>query len=182
MTKEDILKYYDVSANGEVFSKRLNRTLLGKVDRYGYRVYCISLDGGVKHTTAHRIVAVCYIPNTDNHPHINHKDGNKLNNTVLNLEWCSIQYNNQHAFDNGLKTAWNKGKTGVYSDAQIERMKDVQTTSKEVLVVKDDNVLGSYRSIRDLCKQYGFDRRTAQRVLNGDKSYNTINGYKLIYS
>lgn len=49
----------------------------------------------------HRLVCEAFHPNTNNLPVINHKDGNSLNNKADNLEWCTISYNTQHAWDNG---------------------------------------------------------------------------------
>lgn len=50
----------------------------------------------------HRLVAKAFISNPKNLPCVNHKDGNKLNNHITNLEWCTYQYNTQHALQNGL--------------------------------------------------------------------------------
>lgn len=179
VTKQDIEKYYTVHPAGVVNSRNTGRQLVGKVDRYGYRVLCLSLDCGVKYIPVHRLVAICHLTGIGSQ--INHKDGDKLNNDVSNLEWCTAQENTQHAYDNGLATAWNKGKTGVYSEEQLGRMKVNQPNRKPVSLFKDGYALDDYDSIRDLCEKMGFDRRTAMRVLKGEPGYNTIKGYKINY-
>ena len=161
--------------------------MIGKIDRYGYRSLCLSLDGKAKHITLHRIVAICYLDNHDNLPQVNHKDGDKQNNRVTNLEWCTAQHNTQHSYNIGTSKAWNKGKTGVYSQEQISTMKKNQPNKKGVVVSIDSGneipygLVKTFDSIREMCKQMGFDRRTAMRVLKGESNYNSINGFKISY-
>lgn len=62
----------------------------------GYLVICASVDGKRKNLRVHRLVAEAFIPNPNNLPMINHKDENKTNNNVENLEWCSCAYNNTY--------------------------------------------------------------------------------------
>jgi hypothetical protein len=72
-----------------------SRTLIGSSDKK--KVYrTISFDGK-KRFLIHRLVAEHFLPNPNHFPVVNHKDGNKLNNNVKNLEWCSHQQNNFHA-------------------------------------------------------------------------------------
>lgn len=64
----------------------------------GYLVLRISINGIKKRYLLHRVVAIAFLPNPNNFPCINHKDGNKENNNIKNLEWCTYSYNNKHAF------------------------------------------------------------------------------------
>ena len=85
---------YLVSNLGRFFSKTRNAIMKQQTDKDGYCV--IGLGGKI--CRAHRIVAQAFIPNPDNLPHINHKDGNKENNNIENLEWCTPEYNNKYKY------------------------------------------------------------------------------------
>ena len=53
------------------------------------------------HIIIHKAVAYTFLSNPDNLPEVNHKDGNRTNNTVGNLEWCTSHHNQQHKYDSG---------------------------------------------------------------------------------
>ena len=80
------------------------------ITSHGY--YVISIKG--KTHLLHRLIAKAFIENPNNYPCINHKDGNKLNNLIDNLEWCTKAMNNKHAYDTGLKIGYWKNKKGKY--------------------------------------------------------------------
>ena len=69
----------------------------------GYLVLSVSKNGNQKVKKAHRLVAQAFIHNPDSKCCVNHKDGNKLNNNVNNLEWVTPKENNDHAYKTGLK-------------------------------------------------------------------------------
>lgn len=104
-TKED----YIITKNGEVINKHNNHISKPQLNGKGYyRVYI-----GSKLYFVHRLVAEKYIPNPDKKIQVNHKDGNKLNNCVDNLEWVTNQENRNHAVKNdlqlkGSKCPWSK--------------------------------------------------------------------------
>ena len=83
----------------------------------------------------HRLVAEAYLPNPNNLPEVNHKDGNKSNNCVSNLEWVSRQGNITHAWSTGLSTnEMNRGKgTTVYIGTSITTGERVYIESKATL-------------------------------------------------
>lgn len=77
----------------------------------GYFRVSLVTNNKKKDVKIHRLVAMAFLPNPDNKPYINHKDGNKTNNAVSNLEWCTQTENINHAVKMGLikKTELTKG-------------------------------------------------------------------------
>lgn len=93
---------YLIGDQGDVLSQRCpkERQLKGKVDKDGYIEYQLrDKNGARKYVRGHRLVGWSYLPNPEKHPVINHINGIKNDNRLENLEWCSISYNTQHAFD-----------------------------------------------------------------------------------
>lgn len=84
---------YAVTSCGKVWSYKYKKFLTPIADRYGYLYVNLSKDGQSKKYKIHRLVAEAYIPNPDNLPQVNHKDENKTNNCLQNLEWCDAKYN-----------------------------------------------------------------------------------------
>lgn len=78
-----------------------------RLDKDGYLRYTLCKNGKNKQYFVHRLVAQMFISNPNNLPCVNHKDGNKENNCVYNLEFCSIRDNNLHALRTGLRDMKN---------------------------------------------------------------------------
>lgn len=88
---------YKVSPNGIVSSK--HRIMKGCIDSQGYLCYTMRNHNGIRRRElGHRLVAISFIPNPDNKDQVNHIDGNKLNNDITNLEWCTQSENMIHAY------------------------------------------------------------------------------------
>lgn len=91
---------YEVSNLGRVRSKtRYKKVLKGYVIPSGYVEVILSTKNKGKHKLVHRLVCESFIPNPQAKPCVNHKDGNKTNNCVLNLEWVTYSENERHSFD-----------------------------------------------------------------------------------
>lgn len=84
---------YLIDDEGNVFNIETNKVLKGSIGEHGYKYYRLSKNGQKKMFYAHRLVAEHFIPNPNNLPIVNHKDGNKLNNKVENLEWTTKSEN-----------------------------------------------------------------------------------------
>lgn len=76
-----------------------------RIDRGGYLSCRLSRDGQVHTKFIHRLLAQHFIPNPLNLSEVNHKDGNRLNNALWNLEWITHRANVQHAYQNGLNSS-----------------------------------------------------------------------------
>ena len=101
-----IMKYkdtnYDVAENGVVTNKHGKQMKQWNNKMFKYMAVTLSQNNKPFVKYVHRLVAEIYIPNPYNKAQVNHKDGNKLNNHVSNLEWCTRSENVKHAYENGL--------------------------------------------------------------------------------
>lgn len=105
---------YEVSNYGKVRNKRNGYLLKPKIDSDGYELVTISSCQNKKRKTVrvHRMVGIMFIPNPHNLPEINHKDENKSNNHIDNLEWCSSKYNANYGTRNERACAVREVKSG----------------------------------------------------------------------
>lgn len=102
---------YEISSHGKV--KSLKKGLMLKIFLTGKPAYLsvtLCKKGKEKTCRIHRLIASGFIPNPENYPLINHKDGNKLNNNVENLEWCTAAMNVLHSYRVLGKVSPTKGK------------------------------------------------------------------------
>ena len=86
---------YKVSNFGNVKSLRNKKILIPSINR-GYKRITLCKNGKRENKVIHRIVAEAFLDNPKNFLCVNHKDENKLNNCVENLEWCDIKYNTNY--------------------------------------------------------------------------------------
>ena len=87
---------YAITTEGDVWSYRNKKFLKLWTNRDGYLTVSLWKDGKGKNYKVHRLAAMAYIPNPENLPQVNHKDENKENNCLQNLEWCGAKYNTNY--------------------------------------------------------------------------------------
>ena len=116
------------------------KILKPKIDKYGYFRIGLTKNNKQKFYQVHRLVAETFIPNPNNYPIINHKDGDKQNNHISNLEWCTYSYNSQHAYNNGLKlgkSAEHKGGKNPKSRLNEQEVLTILQDKKKGLTIKE---------------------------------------------
>lgn len=142
-------KNYEISNIGNIKNTTTNRILKLRKNHNGYLGTNISIDGKLKTVFAHRLVAETFIPNPDNLPCVNHKDENKTNNCVDNLEWCTYKYNSN------------------YKDAQ--KRKAQRTWKKVYKYDKDGNFIEEYNSVTELAKKLNCNTGAISQVCSGKR-------------
>lgn len=153
------MKEYDgflVDENFNFYSKRTGKKLTPYIGTDGYlQVQYRKENQKSHHNRVHVILAHCFIQNPNNYKYVNHKDSNKLNNNLENLEWCTNSYNVKHGWNSGNRTHKNRTKVMV------------TTLSNEYI--------GSYNSIRECGKELNLDRHKIARVLKGELPFDYLN-------
>jgi hypothetical protein len=146
---------YAITKCGKVWSKNYNKFMTIQV-KNGYGKVNLRANGTTKQKFVHRLVALAYLSNTYNKKEVNHKDGNKLNNHVNNLEWSTPSENSKHAHN-----------TGLSKNCVIESKKAL---SKVVL----DTATGIfYDSAKELSRIAKINYGTLKNKLNGHDNNNT---------
>lgn len=188
---------YEISNNGEILSKT-RRKILKQNNSKGYNRVILSKDGKPQHFLVHRLVAIAFLPNPHNLPQINHKDENKLNNNVENLEWCDAKYNINYGNHNqklsiskkdwwkdDAKRQWmSESKKGEKNPnyrkkyTEEEREKISKRLNKKVYQYTIDGVLvAEYESVKEAATINGYDRGNLSKACRGIIRY----GYKWSY-
>lgn len=118
---------YEVSNHGKI--RHMNTMRIIKPEVHDNKYLRVKLNK--RNYKVHRLVGLYFISNPENKPEINHKDGNKLNNHVDNLEWVTPKENTKHALDNGLVLRLDsKTVINIYKDFWVEHMKMYEVMKK----------------------------------------------------
>ena len=139
---------YQVSNLGNVKSLITGKILSPGINTCGYLHVILCKNGKQKYYLIHRLVAQAFIPNPDNYPEVNHKDKNRQNNCVDNLEWCTTQYNVE------------------YSRAKQVAQYDL-----------NGNLIATWKSVREIERQTGFLQGSISDCCRGHRNCKTMYGY-----
>lgn len=175
--KKDVIGFvnYFVTDEGKIFSKNYHREgriseLKPRTKGTGYPYVTLRKNGKNFTKTVHRIVAEAFIPNPDNKATVNHKNGNKQDNRLENLEWATQSENVKHSYD-VLKRPVNKNWQGKFG-------KD-NPKSCLVLQIKAGNIIKEFFGLHEAERQTGVSRVSIKLVCQGKR--NQAGGYQWQY-
>ena len=167
---------YEISNLSNIRNKKTKRLIKQFKNRHGYVTARIYKDGVGTTRTVHRLVAKTFIPNPENLPEVNHKDENKSNNVVSNLEWCTRIYNVYYG--TGLERreashaiAIKEGRTGKNISRNCgENNPNAKLSDADVLYIrehykKNDKEFGGV----PLAKKFGITKHSLYRIIKNQR-------------
>lgn len=162
---KDYSDRFEVSNEGNIRNKLTGTVYKLQFIGNGYLGIVVSLGqkGKIKLIRAHKAVAETFIPNPNNLPQVNHKDGDKQNNKVENLEWVTNRENYDHAIKNNLITQqFKKGYTP----------KNKKLSDENRLYIKEHYIKGDKQyGQKALAKKFNVHRSIISNVITGYKTY-----------
>lgn len=175
--------YYEVDQFGRVFSvdrvisvddngRKYEKPIAGKqmkqsLKNKGYKIVSLTKDGTTKMAYVHRLVAEAFIPNPDNLPMVNHKDEDKTNNFLENLEWCAAKYNANYG-------------TGIERHAKKLRGRESEKRVAVVCCKLDGKYEEWFPSIAEAAKIVNGSTSAISKACKGERK--TAYGYKWVYA
>ena len=156
--------------NGNGERKARGRIMKFHKCKKGYLRANLRKDGSAKSHLVHRLVANAFIKNKYNKKTVNHKDANKSNNRVENLEWMTHQENVDHAVKMGLMK-----DTPRALEARVQA--SAKKTSKPIKIISPNGKITVYESMREAERKTNLNRRSMGRVISG--TIKDFRGYKI---
>ena len=149
---------YEVSTFGRVRNSVTGRVRKESIGKRGYPVLPVKIDGQFYLKTVHRLVALAFLPNPYNKREVNHINGDKTDNRVENLEWCTRQENDAHA-----------RRTGLHKSDGDKPVSQYTVSGKFV---------ARFKSVSDASRKTGINRHGISYVALCRPKYKTAGGYR----
>lgn len=156
--KEENFEHYLIYDDGRVYNTRTNKFISGDENSCGYSRVMLYSNNIKKRFFRHRLVAKYFIPNPENKLFVNHKDGNKHNNSVHNLEWCTQSENEKHKF----------------------AVLNAKKTNKKVKVIYPNLREEIFESFKDAYIKLGIKQQTFSRYVKNGIGYKKFNKFKFV--
>lgn len=156
--KEENFEHYLIYDDGRVYNTKTNKFLSGDKNSCGYSRVMLYSNNIKKRFFRHRLVAEHFIPNPENKLFVNHKDGNKHNNSVHNLEWCTQSENEKHKF----------------------AVLNAKKTNKKVKVIYPNLREEIFESFKDAYIKLGIKQQTFSRYVKMGIGYRKFNKFKFV--
>ena len=157
---------FEASTDGHLRNVNTGTVYKEHVNKNGYCQVAVSLGNrkNVKVFKIHKAIAETFIPNPDDKPEVNHKDGNKLNNCVDNLEWMTGAENTRHAYQTGLAKA--KAGTDNYC---------AKLTEDDVRYIREHYIpRSSEYGARALGRKFDVNHKRILMIINGISYKNVV--------
>lgn len=156
---------YKITDNGKVYSVRRKRFIYTSIDRYGYEQCLLFINGKSKTRKIHRLVAEAFIPNPENKPQINHKNGIRNDNRINNLEWCTNSENQIHSY---------KFNNRIPSNGYVNK-KTRSLPDKEYVLYKGNKILAE-GTIKEIARKMNILPSTVKNYGNNTWKNRMKNG------
>lgn len=153
---------YCINKQGKIYSQYTNKLMKQRKNKKGYMTVYLTIDGKGITKIVHRLVAETFITNPYNLPQVNHIDGNKENNYVENLEWCTNEYNMKHSWEIGLRKPLKGNEVGTS-----------KLTEQDVIEIYE-----SPRTSYELSKRYNISTSSIN-LIRSNKAWNHITRDKI---
>ncbi|BAN59663.1 HNH endonuclease [Bacillus phage phiNIT1] len=157
---------YAVSTLGRVKNANTGRILKPYTTPLGYHQVSLCSNSQCKNYRVHRLVALVFIPNPDNKREVNHKDTNKQNNCISNLEWSTSSENHKHAYAHGLMKPPVKKRTKPVKKTKPKPKgrNRAELTEQDVIEIRKLAATGEYTHEK-LSTMFGVHRRTISYII-----------------